>query len=148
LQEDPEAYVHRAGRTGRAGASGEAITLVDVVEEMDLKNIAKRFKIDLQERPLPTDEDVEAIVSQRVTALLEAQLRSRDNLIKERMQRFVPLARHLGQDDDESALLAMLLDDYYQNSLHGPAPAPVARESAPRREADRSPGRRRGGRRR
>ncbi len=154
LQEDPEAYVHRAGRTGRAGASGEAIALVDVVEEMDLKNIAKRYKIDLQERPLPTDGDVEAIVSQRVTTLLEAQLRSRDKLMTERMQRFLPLARHLGQDDDESALLAMLLDDYYQSSLHGPAPVPTARESVPPRDGGssstgrRSSGRRRGGRRR
>ncbi len=151
LQEDPEAYVHRAGRTGRAGASGEAIALVDAVEEMNLKSIAKRFKIDLQERPLPGDEDVEAIVSQRVIALLEAELRSRDTLIKERMQRFLPLARHLGQDEDQPALLAMLLDDYYQRSLHGPAPAPpepgAARDSGSAGAAERSrPGRRRGGR--
>jgi ATP-dependent RNA helicase DeaD len=155
LQEDPEAYVHRAGRTGRAGASGEAIALVDAVEEMNLKSIAKRFKIDLQVRPLPSDEDVEAIVSQRVTALLEAQLRARDNLVVERMQRFLPLARLLGQDEDEPALLAMLLDDYYQQSLHGPAPAPPEPDAVRRTESSRSAARppsgrgrsRRGGRR-
>jgi len=146
LQEDPEAYVHRAGRTGRAGASGEAITLVDAVEEMNLKSVAKRFKIDLQERQLPSDEDVEAIVSQRVTALLEAQLRARDSLIRERMQRFLPLARHLGQDEDEPALLAMLLDDYYQQSLHGPAPAPPAPGAARDRESSGPTGRSSSGR--
>jgi len=151
LQDDPEAYVHRAGRTGRAGASGEAIALVDAVEEMNLKGVAKRFKIDLQERPLPSDEDVEAIVSQRVTVLLEAQLRSRDSLMKERMHRFLPLARRLGQGEDEPALLAMLLDDYYQQSLHGPAPAPpepsAARESSSSGPSGRSrSGRGRGGR--
>jgi ATP-dependent RNA helicase DeaD len=148
VQEDPEAYVHRAGRTGRAGASGEAITLVDPVEEMNLKSIAKHFKIDLQKRELPSDEDVQAIVAQRVTALLEAQLRTRDRLQAERMQRFLPLVRQLGQDEDPSFLLAMLLDDYYQQSLHGPAPLPELRDVARTTERAGSDQRRRSGGRR
>ena len=118
--EDPEAYIHRAGRTGRAGASGRAITLAasDTFENMELSRIAKRFEIDLQERPAPTDEDVEALVSQRITALLEAELRERDQVERERLARFVPLARSLSGIDDEADLLAMLLDDYYQRALH------------------------------
>ncbi len=141
--EDPEAYIHRAGRTGRAGASGEAVSLVDVVEEMELKSIAARFKIDLQQRPLPSDEDVEAIVSQRLIALLEARLRTRDNLQKERMQRFMPLARHLGEERDQAGLMAMLLDDAYQESLHGPPPQPA--KSEPRRDSGREEPRQRAG---
>jgi ATP-dependent RNA helicase DeaD len=122
--EDPEAYIHRAGRTGRAGASGIAISLVAGMEEIKLKQVAAQFKIPIEERPLPTDEDVEAVVSQRVTALLEAELRARDSLKTERMRRFLPLARSLGEDEEEAAVVAMLLDDYYQRSLHSP-PAPV-----------------------
>ncbi|PCI07843.1 MAG: ATP-dependent RNA helicase RhlE [Flavobacteriaceae bacterium] len=37
----PEDYVHRIGRTGRAGASGEAISLVDVNEKEYLRDIEK-----------------------------------------------------------------------------------------------------------
>lgn len=37
----PEDYVHRIGRTGRAGASGEAISLVDVDERDYLRDIEK-----------------------------------------------------------------------------------------------------------
>ena len=37
----PEDYVHRIGRTGRAGASGEAISLVSQEEETYLKSIEK-----------------------------------------------------------------------------------------------------------
>ncbi len=37
----PEDYVHRIGRTGRAGASGEAISLVSQEEEAYLKSIEK-----------------------------------------------------------------------------------------------------------
>jgi ATP-dependent RNA helicase DeaD len=56
---------------------------------------------------------------------LEAQLRSRDNLQIERMQRFLPLSRNLAQSEDELALIAMLLDDYYQKSLHAPPEQPT-----------------------
>ncbi len=40
----PEDYVHRIGRTGRAGASGEAISLVCVDEEIFLRDIEKLIK--------------------------------------------------------------------------------------------------------
>lgn len=43
----PEDYVHRIGRTGRAGASGEAISLVSVDEIAYLKSIEKLIGIDL-----------------------------------------------------------------------------------------------------
>ena len=151
--EDPEIYIHRAGRTGRAGAGGVAISLVSDFEEMELNRIAKRYGIDMQERPLPTEADVEAIVSQRVTALLEARLRSRDKLQTERMQRFVPLSQSLAESEDESSIIAMLLDDYYQQTLHGP-PTPPPQPKKSRQTAGSESGekrkkpRRRTGRRR
>ncbi len=123
--DDHEAYIHRAGRTGRAGALGVAISLIAGMEQLELKRIAKRFKIDMVERTVPTDEDVQEIVSQRLTALLEARLRSYDSVQVERMARFTPLARSLAGNEDESALIAMLLDDYYQLTLHG-QPTPIA----------------------
>ncbi|MEN6374167.1 MAG: DEAD/DEAH box helicase [Smithella sp.] len=128
--EDPEAYIHRAGRTGRMGASGVAISLVAEMERFKLQNIARFYKINMEERTLADDEEIERVVAERITALLEARLRSRDNLEIERMQRFVPLARNLAQAEEELTLIAMLLDDYYQQSLHAPPvePAPVAEQ--------------------
>jgi ATP-dependent RNA helicase DeaD len=126
--EDLEAYIHRAGRTGRAGGSGTAITLVSGMERADLAKIAARFRISLQERPLPSDEDVARIVSERIIALLEARLRGRDSLKAERMQRFLALARGLSEESDEIALLAMLLDDFYQETFHAPVVPPEAEE--------------------
>jgi ATP-dependent RNA helicase DeaD len=118
--EDPEAYIHRAGRTGRAGASGTAISLVNTIERANLLRIGKQFTINFLERPLPSDEDVERIVSERIITLLEARVRSRDRLQVERMQRFLPLAHSLGESDEENGLLAMLLDDFYQETFHAP----------------------------
>jgi ATP-dependent RNA helicase DeaD len=131
--EDPEAYVHRAGRTGRVGASGRAITLVAGIEEIiTIEHVIKRFGIDMVKTDIPSHDDVAAVVSQRVTALLEASLRSRDKLRAERMQRFLPLAQSLGESEDEIALIAMLLDDYYQQTLHGPLPLPPVEKRTPK----------------
>jgi ATP-dependent RNA helicase DeaD len=123
--EETEAYIHRAGRTGRAGASGVAISLLDKTERYDLEKIAKEFNIPMQEVPTPTDADVEAVVSERLTALLEARLRERDKLQAERSKRFAPLARSLAENEDESAIITMLLDDYYQQLLHARTPQPT-----------------------
>jgi ATP-dependent RNA helicase DeaD len=132
--EDPEAYIHRAGRTGRAGGSGTAVSLVNRAEMGDLERIGKRYAIRLQERPLPSDEDVERVVSERIITLLEARLRIRDRLQTERMQRFLPLARSLGESE-ESDLLAMLLDDFYQETFHAPLVPPEEGTATPAQRA-------------
>ena len=144
--EDLEVYIHRAGRTGRAGSSGKAITLIDRMERPQLKRIITRYKVDLQEMEMPSPEDVAETVTERVAVLLENKKRTRDNLLTERMQRFVPLAAQLAESEDGQLLMAMLLDDYYQESLHAPAvPAP---EKPPRQQSSkqRSGGRRGRGR--
>lgn len=147
--DEVENYIHRAGRTGRAGASGVAISLVNKGERYALEKIAKQYSIPLEERAIPSDEDVAAVVAERLTALLEAKLRARDRLQTERSRRFTALARSLAENEDESAIITMLLDEYYQNSLHAPAPqpdgspTPIKREPAHRRASQGSRSRRR-----
>ena len=70
---DPEDYIHRVGRTGRAGATGEALTLVSGLEKMQITHIARLFEIEVDEYAPPTDAQVQQIVGERVTSLLEAR---------------------------------------------------------------------------
>jgi ATP-dependent RNA helicase DeaD len=128
--DDPESYIHRAGRTGRAGGSGTAITLVNGGERIDILRIAKRFSFTIEERPLPNDEEVERVVSERIITLLESRLRARDNLQTVRMQRFLPLAHTLSETDEETGLLAMLLDDFYQETFHAPVVPPASEDQS------------------
>jgi ATP-dependent RNA helicase DeaD len=101
------------------------------MEQFKLKSIAREYKINMLERALPTEEDVETIVSQRITAALEADLRGRDRVQIERMQRFVSLGRSLAEAETEIPVIAMLLDDYYQRTLQNPPQSPQDEEPAP-----------------
>ena len=49
----PEDYVHRIGRTGRAGASGEALSLVSSDERVQLRDIERLLKRELDSAILP-----------------------------------------------------------------------------------------------
>jgi ATP-dependent RNA helicase DeaD len=68
---DPDAYVHRIGRTGRAGREGVAITLVEPREHRLLRNIESATKTKLQIARLPTVADLR----ERRLELLRANLR-------------------------------------------------------------------------
>jgi ATP-dependent RNA helicase RhlE len=68
----PEDYVHRIGRTGRAGAQGEAISLVCLDEEGFLKDIEKLIKRSIPREAVPgfeppSGEKAEPIVLGRMT---------------------------------------------------------------------------------
>lgn len=148
--DETENYIHRAGRTGRAGASGVAISLINSMEKVALDRIARQYEIELEERIIPSDEDVAAVVAERLTALLEARLRTRDKLQTERSQRFTTLARELADQEEELPIITMLLDDYYQKMLHPVVEIPtrIAKPAQKSQFKKRGSNRRKGGRRR
>jgi ATP-dependent RNA helicase RhlE len=68
----PEDYVHRIGRTGRAGATGEAVSLVCVDEDIFLRDIEKLIKRSIPRETVPgfeppAGEKAEPIVLGRMT---------------------------------------------------------------------------------
>jgi len=116
--DDLEAYIHRAGRTGRAGATGTAMMLVYGVEKRQLTRISAHFELKFEERDVPTEEEVGKVVAERTMVFLEAKLRERDKLQADRSQRFKMLAQKLSEGEDELPIITMLLDDYYQKAQH------------------------------
>jgi superfamily II DNA/RNA helicase len=85
--EDADAYVHRIGRTGRAGATGVAVTFVDWEDMPRWRLIDKSLGLDLPEPPetyhtspdLYTDLDIPADVS----GTLPTEARTRAGLAAE-----------------------------------------------------------------
>jgi ATP-dependent RNA helicase DeaD len=68
LPQDPEIYVHRVGRTGRAGKTGIAITLLTPKERWGLRRIEGLTKQKINRMMLPSTEDIKL---HRETQLLE-----------------------------------------------------------------------------
>lgn len=58
LPHDPEIYVHRIGRTGRAGKTGIAITLVAPREKRRLRQVEALTRQKLKEAPVPNEQDI------------------------------------------------------------------------------------------
>ena len=57
LPQETDSYVHRIGRTGRAGKEGLALTFVEPREFPHLKNIEDAIKRKLTKTKLPTAMD-------------------------------------------------------------------------------------------
>ncbi|MDQ7989421.1 MAG: DEAD/DEAH box helicase [Candidatus Dactylopiibacterium sp.] len=74
---DTEAYVHRIGRTGRAGRQGVAILFVAPRERGMLRAIERATRQPIEQISLPTREDVEerriAQLTQKVLEAIEAE---------------------------------------------------------------------------
>jgi len=58
IPQDTESYVHRIGRTGRAGREGEAIVFVRGREKRMLRDIEKATRQPIEEMPLPSAAQV------------------------------------------------------------------------------------------
>ncbi len=141
IPQDREYYIHRAGRTARAGRTGVAISLVAPQDELPLADVVKRYEIDMDWRDIPTDDEVATRVGERLVVLLEQRLREKSNLERERLRRFIGVAKRL-VEEGEPELLAMLLDDLYHESLHATDTerGPQERQEA-RPKGGRPPGR-------
>jgi len=148
LPQDLESYIHRSGRTGRAGAGGIAITLVTPSQEAELNRIARHYSINMEFRQLPDEEAVQRLVAERLTVLLEDKRRDLGGVERERVQRFMPLAKSLAESEDELDLVAMLLEESYRASIHAPPEQPDEKPPTekPAQKEQKRPSR--GGRRR
>ena len=58
LPQDSESYVHRIGRTGRAGKQGTAITFVSPSEFRGLNNLMRDIKVEIKRETLPSPQDI------------------------------------------------------------------------------------------
>jgi len=52
LPEDPETYVHRVGRTGRAGERGRALTFVSETERKEFQELKRKARVPFRQERL------------------------------------------------------------------------------------------------
>ncbi|WP_149454481.1 DEAD/DEAH box helicase [Pasteuria penetrans] len=96
IPQDVEGYVHRIGRTGRAGREGIALTLVTPREMKQLKIIERETRLRLQPRELPTLEEVAAKQQRSWMTQIEEVIQSNTDfsfvseIVDQLMERFSP----------------------------------------------------------
>lgn len=84
---DAEAYVHRIGRTGRAGRTGVAITLLTPREKQGLRRVEAYTLQPVPRAKLPSAEDVVAHREAQFVQQLEAELARADSAAANIVQR-------------------------------------------------------------
>ena len=66
LPQDTESYVHRIGRTGRAGNQGTAITFLSSSEMRRFGYLKKELGVEIKKETLPSGQDVVAIKRRKI----------------------------------------------------------------------------------
>lgn len=64
---DKDSYVHRIGRTGRAGNGGKAVSLVTVDDIMNIYAIEEHIGVLIEEIEFPSDEKIEENVQKSIS---------------------------------------------------------------------------------
>ncbi|TCJ02900.1 DEAD/DEAH box helicase [Cytobacillus praedii] len=103
IPQDPESYVHRIGRTGRAGKKGLAVTFVSPREIDHLKIIESVTKSKMAKMPVPSFKDVLIGNQQATINRLMAVIENNDHADYKRT------AESLLEDTDSVSLLAAAL---------------------------------------
>lgn len=110
VPQDEEYYVHRIGRTARAGKKGIAFTFVVGTEIYQLKDIESYASTKITRRNIPTLTDVEEV---RTTVLLE---KIKNTIDKGNIERYVQTIEPLLREDYTTldiaaALLKVVMDE-------------------------------------
>lgn len=129
LPDSVESYVHRIGRTGRAGKTGTAISLVVPFERRKLQQIERHVRQALRTMPVPTRAQIEARQLEKLkNKVLEA-------LSGERLASFLPIVAQLGEEYDAHTIAAAALQMAYDQTR----PSWLNSTDAPLEDNDGSP---------
>ena len=111
IPQEAESYVHRIGRTGRAGHKGIAITFVTPREARTLSQIKRVTKTDIKRETIPNVEEI-------LNAKKEALIAYIDEIIKEEdYTSYEELADKLIEGRDPKQVLSSLLRHFYEDEF-------------------------------
>jgi len=149
MPHDNESYVHRIGRTGRAGREGDAILFVTGREKRGLYNLERHTRQPIEEMQMPSADEINKIRAERFKTRLRVSVEADEKSLAP----FVEMVESLQADGMDSAQLAaglarLLQGDrpLFMEDRPQAARRPEVRESRERGERTERPRTPRGGR--
>ncbi|PSJ40327.1 ATP-dependent RNA helicase [Zobellella endophytica] len=102
MPHDNESYVHRIGRTGRAGREGDAILFVTGREKRNLFNLERHTRQPIEEMQMPSADDINKIRAERFKSRIRASVEADEKALSP----FVEMVTALQEDGVDAAQLA------------------------------------------
>ncbi|MBL1378617.1 DEAD/DEAH box helicase [Zobellella iuensis] len=102
MPHDNESYVHRIGRTGRAGREGDAILFVTGREKRNLFNLERHTRQPIEEMQMPSADDINKIRAER----FKSRIRTSVEADEKALAPFVAMIDELQADGVDTAQLA------------------------------------------
>ncbi len=138
--DSPEQYIHRAGRTGRIGKSGRAISLLSAHDIMNYNRLVKRYHIEVKELRPPSSDDVTRRTAERVLDLI---LKERDGspdalaltdilLTRDDRRHLVASLLEVWRDEKRKVVIPIEIDPEEEAAKAADAAADAADASSPR----------------
>ncbi len=110
---DPESYVHRIGRTGRAGTKGKAITLLTPLEFKELQRIKQKVGTSMEHAFVPSKNDLRESTIENIVKNIENQ-----KIYDEAHKVLDKLKEDIDEETIMFKLISMILD---KQDIKGPS---------------------------
>ncbi|MEG2060772.1 MAG: DEAD/DEAH box helicase [Alistipes sp.] len=111
LPQDSDSYVHRIGRTGRAGNQGTAITFISPSEFRKFNNLMRDIKVDIKKETLPSPQDIVAMKRQKIKEDMQEIINN------ETYSDYADVAQELLAENTPEVALSALLRLAFRNEL-------------------------------
>jgi ATP-dependent RNA helicase DeaD len=123
IPQDPESYVHRIGRTGRAGKTGIAITLVTPSEYRKLTTIERVANTRITKQKIPNIKKVIDAKKQKIAKIISDFISSPENLdlpLVDEILNSINIDAVEGEDSDTKLkqVIAALLKNYSNDEFN------------------------------
>ena len=114
LPDDSESYVHRIGRTGRAGKTGVAISFINANEIGDVRHLAKKFNMTILPIEMPRSE----VMAQKRLEQAKAFIGSGNEFTGKTTPAIDDLTKHLAEcsiEELRGAMLKLLVEKFMKD---------------------------------
>ncbi len=130
LPQDTDSYVHRIGRTGRAGNEGTAITFITPSEYQRMMFIQRAAKTDIKKSKVPVVKDIIIAKKKKIDDDLKSVLEQKVDA------KFYNWAKELLEDHNQTEILAALLHYSFEEELNPDAYNEIEEVGAKGRQLD------------